>query len=43
VDYHRVTDSPDKIDYQEMQAVAKTVAAVGWVVGNTATPPKLNA
>ncbi len=43
VDYHRVTDSPDKLDYQEMQAVARTVAAVGWVVGNTATPPRLNA
>jgi Zn-dependent M28 family amino/carboxypeptidase len=42
VDYHRVTDSPDKIDYQEMQAVTRTVAAVGWVIGNTATPPKLN-
>ncbi len=43
VDYHRVTDSPDKLDYQEMQAVARTVAAVGWVIGNTATPPRLNA
>jgi Zn-dependent M28 family amino/carboxypeptidase len=43
VDYHRATDSPDKIDYQEMQAVARTVAAVSWVLGNTATPPKLNA
>jgi Zn-dependent M28 family amino/carboxypeptidase len=43
VDYHRVTDSPEKLDYQEMQAVARTVAAVAWVLGNTPTPPKLNA
>jgi Zn-dependent M28 family amino/carboxypeptidase len=42
-DYHRVTDSPDKIDYDELQAVARTVSAVGWVLGNTPTPPKLNA
>ena len=25
-----------------MQAVARTVAAVAWVVGNTSTPPRLN-
>jgi hypothetical protein len=42
-DYHRVTDSPDKIDYKQMLAITKTIAALGWVVGNTATPPKLNA
>ena len=45
VDYHRVTDSPDKIDYHEIEAVSKTVAALGWVIGNEATgaTPKLNA
>jgi hypothetical protein len=42
-DYHRVTDSPEKIDYHEIQIVSKTVAALAWVLGNTATPPKLNA
>jgi hypothetical protein len=42
-DYHRVTDSPEKLDYHEMQSVSKTVAALAWVLGNTATPPKLNA
>ncbi len=41
-DYHRVTDSADKLDYQQMQAVSRTLAALAWVVGNTATPPKLN-
>jgi Zn-dependent M28 family amino/carboxypeptidase len=45
VDYHRVTDSPEKIDYHEIQAVSKTVAALGWVIGNEAAgaTPKLNA
>ncbi len=42
-DYHRVTDSPEKIDYGQMQAVAKTVAAIGWAIANTPNPPKLNA
>jgi Zn-dependent M28 family amino/carboxypeptidase len=42
-DYHRLTDSPEKLDYKEMQAVSKTVAALGWVLANTATLPKLNA
>ena len=42
-DYHRVTDSADKLDYQQMQAVSRTLAALAWVAGNTATPPKLNA
>ncbi len=41
-DYHRLTDSPEKLDYKEMLAVTKTVSAVGWVIANTATPPKLN-
>jgi Zn-dependent M28 family amino/carboxypeptidase len=43
VDYHQRTDSPEKLDYHEMQMVSKTVAAVAWAIGNTATPPKLNA
>ncbi len=43
VDYHRLTDSPEKLDYRGMEAISKTVAAVGWLLGNTATPPKLKA
>ncbi|MCX6543156.1 MAG: M28 family peptidase [Acidobacteria bacterium] len=42
VDYHRVTDSPEKLDYSLMQTVAKNVAAVGWTLANSATRPKLN-
>ena len=42
-DYHRVTDSPEKIDYTSMQAITKNVAAVGWVVANAAARPRLKA
>ncbi|HMD49295.1 MAG TPA: M28 family peptidase, partial [Bryobacteraceae bacterium] len=41
-DYHRPTDSPDKIDYQEMQVISKTVAAVAWQLGNQDPRPELN-
>jgi len=40
-DYHRVTDSPEKIDYKSMETIARNVAAAGWVLGNAATRPKL--
>ncbi len=43
VDYHRPTDTPDKIDYQELQVIAKTVSAVGWQLANQDGRPKLNA
>jgi Zn-dependent M28 family amino/carboxypeptidase len=42
-DYHRLTDSPEKIDFLEMEKVTKMVAASGWVLANSATRPKLNA
>ncbi len=42
-DYHQVTDSPEKLDYVELEAVTKTVAAVGWVLATQAGRPKLNA
>jgi hypothetical protein len=42
VDYHRPTDTPEKIDYQEMQQIASTVAAVGWEIGNRPARLKLN-
>jgi Zn-dependent M28 family amino/carboxypeptidase len=45
LDYHRPSDSPDKIDYREIESVSKTVAALGWVIGNAPAggTPKLNA
>jgi hypothetical protein len=42
-DYHRPTDTPEKIDYKEIQLVSKTVAAVAWTLGNEAGRPQLNA
>jgi len=41
-DYHRPSDTADKIDYKEMQMISKTVAAVGWTLANQADKPKLN-
>ena len=42
-DYHRVSDSPDKIDYALMEAITRNVAAASWIIGNAANRPKLNA
>lgn len=42
VDYHRPTDTPEKIDFHEIQQVSKTVAAVAWVLGNQPGRPRLN-
>jgi len=42
-DYHRVTDSPEKLDYTSMQAITRNVAAVGWVVANAPARPRLKA
>ena len=42
VDYHRPSDTPDKIDYQALQQVSKSVAAIGWVLGNQVGRPRLN-
>ncbi len=43
VDYHRPTDTPEKIDYEEIQKISKTVAGVGWVLANQPGRPALNA
>jgi hypothetical protein len=42
-DYHRATDTPDKIDYKEIQTVSKTVAAVAWTLANQSGRPQLKA
>jgi Zn-dependent M28 family amino/carboxypeptidase len=41
-DYHQVTDSPDKLDYLEMEKVTKTVSALAWVLATQSGRPKLN-
>jgi Zn-dependent M28 family amino/carboxypeptidase len=42
VDYHRPSDSPEKIDYTEMRQVSKLVGAIGWELATQAGRPKLN-
>jgi Zn-dependent M28 family amino/carboxypeptidase len=42
VDYHRPSDTPDKIDYKAIQQIAKTVGAVGWELATQLGRPKLN-
>jgi Zn-dependent M28 family amino/carboxypeptidase len=38
-DYHKPTDSPDKIDYQKMQNVARTVFVLASELANAPTRP----
>lgn len=40
-DYHRPTDTPEKIDYTEMQMIARTVAAVGWTLATQDARPEI--
>jgi Zn-dependent M28 family amino/carboxypeptidase len=41
-DYHKVTDHSDKIDYQKMEKVARTVLATGWALANAPARPKVD-
>jgi Zn-dependent M28 family amino/carboxypeptidase len=41
-DYHRPGDSPDKIDYQKMEKITRTVYLMAWEVANRATRPKVD-
>jgi Zn-dependent M28 family amino/carboxypeptidase len=41
-DYHRPGDSADKIDYQKMEKVARTVYMTLWEVANRPAPPKVD-
>jgi Zn-dependent M28 family amino/carboxypeptidase len=38
-DYHKVTDSPDKIDYDKMSRVAMLILRIGTVLANSPTRP----
>ncbi len=42
-DYHRVTDSPEKLDYHEMLIVSKTISAVCWTLATQPGRPTVNA
>ncbi len=41
-DYHRPTDHPDKIDYEKMEKVTRTIFATMWKLANSATRPKVD-
>jgi Zn-dependent M28 family amino/carboxypeptidase len=41
-DYHRVTDSAEKIDYQNMEKIARTIYATAWELANRATRPRVD-
>jgi Zn-dependent M28 family amino/carboxypeptidase len=41
-DYHRPGDSPDKIDYQKMEKITRTVYMTLWEVANRATRVKVD-
>ena len=41
-DYHRPSDSPDKIDYQKMEKVSRTIYMTLWEIANKATRPKVD-
>jgi Zn-dependent M28 family amino/carboxypeptidase len=41
-DYHRPGDSPDKIDYQKMEKVTRTVFMTVWDLANRPTRPKVD-
>ena len=39
-DYHKVTDSPEKIDYAKLARISEYVWRVGLAVGNRTTRPR---
>jgi hypothetical protein len=41
-DYHRPSDSPDKIDYQKMEKVSRTIYMTLWEIADQATRPKVD-
>jgi hypothetical protein len=41
-DYHRPTDSPDKIDYQKMEKVTRTIFMTMWELANNASRPRVD-
>jgi hypothetical protein len=41
-DYHKVGDEVEKIDFQKMEKVARTVYATAWDVANRKNRPKVD-
>jgi hypothetical protein len=41
-DYHQVTDSIEKINFEQMEKVARTIMATGWELANRPARPKVD-
>lgn len=41
-DYHQVTDSIEKINFEQMEKVARTIMAIGWRLANGAKRPTVD-
>ena len=41
-DYHQVSDHVDKINFEQMEKVTKTIFATGWELSNRAGRPKVD-
>lgn len=41
-DYHRPSDSVEKINFDQMEKVTKTIFATAWTLANTANRPKVD-
>ena len=41
-DYHQVTDSIEKINFEQMEKVARTILATGWELANRAKRPTVD-
>jgi Zn-dependent M28 family amino/carboxypeptidase len=41
-DYHRPSDTPDKIDYQKMEKITRTVFLTALELANAATRPRVD-
>ena len=41
-DYHQVSDSVEKINFEQMEKVARTIMATGWTLANAAKRPTVD-
>lgn len=41
-DYHQPSDSVEKINFEQMEKVARTIMATGWTLANAPTRPKVD-